>query len=99
MTGFLAPLLHGIAMLAGYVGITEPGETLATLGALALVGALAAVVVALVRATLAASPRHLAVGLRARRHAVLLGRLPDASHPDARGHVRSRAPGLSASAA
>lgn len=86
-------LMHGITVLLGVLGLQGPGVTLATLGALALVGVLGAAIVALVRATLAAAPRHMTVGLRARRHAVLLGHLPDASHPDARGHVRSRAPG------
>lgn len=93
MTEFLAELLHGVAVVLGVLGVGAPGSMLASLGALALVGALGAAIVALVRATLAATPRHLAVGLRARGHAVLLGHLPDASHPDARGHVRSRAPG------
>jgi hypothetical protein len=93
VTEIFARLLHGIAVLLGVLGIQGPGATLATLGAIALVGALAAAIAALVRATLASAPRHMTVGLRARRHAVLLGHLPDASHPDARGHVRSRAPG------
>jgi hypothetical protein len=93
VTEFLAQLMHGIAVLLGAVGIQGPGATLATLGALALAGTLVAAIAALVRATLAGAPRHMTVGLRARRHAVLLGHLPDASHPDARGHVRSRAPG------
>ncbi|MFT4029698.1 MAG: DUF6412 domain-containing protein [Protaetiibacter sp.] len=99
MTEFLAPFMHGIAVLLGVVGIQGPGATLATLGAMALVGALGTAIVELVRAMIAGVPRHMAVGLRARRHAVLLGLLPDASHPDARGHVRSRAPGLAISAA
>ncbi len=93
MTEFLAQLLHGLAVALGALGPGGTGSVLTTLGALALVGALAAAIAALVRATLASAPRHMAVGLRARRHAVLLGHLPDASHPDARGHVRSRAPG------
>jgi len=99
VTEFLAQLMHGIAVTLGALGIQGPGTALATIGALALVGALAAAMAALVRATLASAPRHMTVGLRARRHAVLLGHLPDASHPDAPGHVRSRAPGLAASAA
>ncbi|PZQ88150.1 MAG: hypothetical protein DI534_11795 [Leifsonia xyli] len=89
MTEFLAPLMHGLAVVLGVLGVQGPGALLATLGALALAG----MIVALVRASLARTPRHLTVGLRARRHAVLLRYLPDASHPDARGHVRSRAPG------
>lgn len=93
MTEAYAQLMHGIAVLLGVLGLQGPGVILATLGALALVGALGTAIVALVRAMLAAAPRHMTVGLRARRHAVLLGHLPDASHPDARGHVRSRAPG------
>ncbi len=93
MTEPFAQLLHGLAVALGVLGIQAPGSVLATLGAIALVGALAAAILALVRATLASAPRHMTVGLRARRHAVLLGHLPDASHPDARGHVRSRAPG------
>ena len=92
-------LLHGVAAVLGVLGLQGPGVLLATLGAAALVGALAAVVAALVRATLASAPQHLAVGLRARRHAILLGHLPDASHPDAPGHIRSRAPGHAATAA
>lgn len=99
MTEAHAQLMHGIAVVLGVLGLQGPGTMLATLGALALVGALGAAIVALVRATLAGSPRHMAVGLRARRHAVLLGHLPDASHPDARGHVRSRAPGRPLAAA
>lgn len=93
MTEVYAELLHGIAVVLGVFGLHGPGTMLATLGALALVGALGAAIVALVRATVATAPRHMAVGLRSRRHAVLLGHLPDASHPDARGHVRPRAPG------
>lgn len=99
MTEAYAQLMHGIAVVLGVLGLQGPGALLATLGALALVGALGAAIVALVRATLAAAPRHMTVGLRARRHAVLLGHLPDASHPDARGHVRSRAPGRPLTAA
>jgi len=99
VTGLLTQLLHGVAVLLGVLGIQGPGALLATLGALALAGAVAAAIVALVRATLAHTPRHMTVGLRARRHAVLLGHLPDASHPDAPGHVRSRAPGRSIAAA
>lgn len=93
MTEVFAQLFHGIAVTLGALGIQGPGAALATVGALALVGALAAAIAALVRASLSGAPRHMTVGLRARRHAVLLGHLPDASHPDARGHVRSRAPG------
>lgn len=92
-------LLHGVAVVLGVLGLQGPGVTLATLGALALGGTLAAAIAALVRATLAGSPRQMTVGLRARRHAVLLGHLPDASHPDAPGHVRSRAPGRRLAAA
>jgi len=93
MTEVYAQLVHGIAVVLGMLGLHGPGTVLATVGALTLIGALTVAIVALVRATLAATPRHMTVGLRARRHAVLLGHLPDASHPDARGHVRSRAPG------
>ncbi|QEO09653.1 DUF6412 domain-containing protein [Protaetiibacter larvae] len=99
MTELSAQLLHGVAVMLGVLGVQGPGVVLATLGAAALVGALAAVLVALVRASAAAAERLIAVGDRDRRHAILLGRLPDASHPDARGHIRSRAPGLAASAA
>ncbi len=99
MTELFAELLHGIAVVFGMLEPQSAGSMLATLGALALVGALSAAIIALVRASLAATPRHLAVGVRARRHAVLLGHLPDASHPDAPGHVRSRAPGRLAPAA
>lgn len=88
-----APLLHGIAVVLGVLGVQGPGELLASLGAVAITAALAAALVAVVHAVLAARPRHTAVGLRARRHAILLGHLPDESHPDAPGHVRSRAPG------
>lgn len=93
MTELYAELLHGFAVVLGVLDGGGSGTMLATLGAFALVGALATAIAVLLRATLAAAPRHIAVGLRARRHAVLLGHLPDASHPDARGHVRSRAPG------
>ncbi|AYF97066.1 DUF6412 domain-containing protein [Protaetiibacter intestinalis] len=92
-------LMQGVALVLGVLGLHGPGVDLATLGAAALVGALAVAIAVLVRATLAAAPRHMTVGLRARRHAILLGHLPDASHPDARGHVRSRAPGRAAQAA
>ena len=99
MPAFLVALVHGIAVVLGLLGVQEPGAMLASLGAAALTAALAAVLVAVVRATLAARPRITAVGARSRRHAVRLGHLPDFSHPDARGHVRSRAPGLASSAA
>ena len=99
MTELYAHLLHGVAAVLGVLGFQGPGMILATLGAAALIGVLTASLVALVRATGAVSPRLIAVGDRSRRHAILLGHLPDASHPDARGHIRSRAPGLAASAA
>lgn len=99
MTEFFAEVVHGVAVALGVLGLDGPSTMLASLGALALVGALGAAIVCIVRATLAATPRHLAVGLRARGHAVLLEHLPNASHPDARGHVRSRAPGRSLPAA
>jgi len=99
VTEAYAELMHGIAVVLGVLGFQGPGMILATLGAAALLGAVAAAVVALAHATGAASPRLIAVGHRSRRHAILLGHLPDASHPDARGHIRSRAPGFAASAA
>ncbi|WP_166869499.1 DUF6412 domain-containing protein [Salinibacterium sp. ZJ70] len=99
MPAFLVALLHGIVVVLGMLGVHEPGAMLAALGAAALTAALAAALVAVVRATSAARPRLTAVGARSRRHAVLLGHLPDFSHPDARGHIRSRAPGLALSAA
>ena len=99
MSAYLTPLLHGVAVVLGVLGVQGPGAVLATLGAAALMATLAALLVAVVRSALAARPRHTAVGARARRHAILLGRLPDMSHPDAAGHVRSRAPGRVAPAA
>lgn len=99
MTDAYAQLLHGIAVLLGVFGLEGPGVVLATLGAVALVGALGLVSVALSRVVGVAGPRQLRVGARSRRHAVLLGHLPDASHPDARGHIRSRAPGQAVPAA
>lgn len=93
MRAALLPIVHGIAVVLGMLGVQSPDQALAALGAATLVGALASVLAAAVRAVLARRPRLTAVGARARRHAILLGHLPDESHPDAPGHVRSRAPG------
>ncbi|TXK19629.1 hypothetical protein [Homoserinibacter sp. GY 40078] len=94
MTESYAALLHAVGVVLATLGFEGPAVLLVTLGATALVGAMGAALVALVRLVLAARPRILAVGSRDRRHAVQLGHLPDAAHPDARGHIRSRAPGL-----
>jgi hypothetical protein len=67
---------------------------LPTLGLLAIL-VLTVAVVAVVAITLIAVPRSSRVGGRARGHAVLLSTLPSFSHPDAAGHRRSRAPGVS----
>jgi len=53
-----------------------------------------AVAVWVVAQTVVAVPRSRTIGGRARSHAILLSVLPVSSHPDAAGHVRSRAPGL-----
>lgn len=65
--------------------------------ALPAVGLLAiaalAVAVWVVAQSVVSVPRFRGVGGRSSGHAVLLAVLPPASHPDAAGHVRSRAPG------
>jgi hypothetical protein len=67
---------------------------LPTLGMLAILF-LTVAIVAVVATVLIGVPRSRAVGGRARSHAVLLSTLPSSSHPDAAGHARSRAPGMS----
>ena len=66
---------------------------LPSLGALVVVTVVATLLVLVARTVGVIADRLTAVGSRSRRHAILLAFLPDASHPDARGHVRSRAPG------
>jgi hypothetical protein len=66
---------------------------LPSLGALVVVSVVATVLVLVARTVGVIAERLTAVGARSRKHAVLLAVLPDASHPNARGHVRSRAPG------
>jgi Family of unknown function (DUF6412) len=78
--------------VGAYVGVTLEAA-LPSIGAIVLVTMLAAVLVLVARSAAVLGDRMIAVGARARRHAILLALLPDASHPDARGHVRSRAPG------
>jgi hypothetical protein len=72
---------------------------LPTLGMLAIllltVPVLTVAIIAVVAIALIAVPRSSAVGRRARGHAVLLSAPPASSHPDAAGHARSRAPGMS----
>jgi hypothetical protein len=63
-------------------------------GALVIVTLLAVVLAIVLRSGAAPAPHALAVGDRARDHAVLLAELPRFSHPDARGHARPRAPGV-----
>ena len=78
--------------VGAYLGVVADAA-LPTVGALALVAVLAALLVLVARSGGVKAERMIAVGARSRRHAIQLAVLPDASHPDARGHVRSRAPG------
>ena len=81
-----------VRAVGAYFGVLADAA-LPQVGALVLVTMLAALLVLVARSIVVRSERMIAVGARARRHAVQLAVLPDASHPDARGHVRSRAPG------
>ncbi|HEX7835462.1 MAG TPA: DUF6412 domain-containing protein [Pseudolysinimonas sp.] len=67
---------------------------LPTLGVLTIL-VLAVAIIAVVVIVLVGVPRSRRIGGRAHGHAVLLSMLPSSSHPDAAGHARSRAPGIS----
>ena len=81
-------MLNLVRLLA--MPISAPSAMLA---ALALVAVLAAALAVVIRSGGIPVPRMSAVGRRTSRDAVLLSVLPASSHPDAAGHVRSRAPG------
>ena len=78
--------------MGAYLGVLADAM-LPTLGALVVVTVVATLLVLVARTVGVVGERSIAIGARSRQHAVLLAILPDASHPDARGHVRSRAPG------
>lgn len=89
----MAVVRFAIALVSGSLAPQLADVAAPSLPLLALVAVLAVAIVAAVQLGVAA-PRHTAVGGRARTHAVLLAMLPAASHPDAAGHARPRAPGL-----
>jgi hypothetical protein len=81
-----------VRAMGAYVGVLADAM-LPSIGALVVVTVVATLLVLVARTVGVVAERRTAVGARSRRHAILLDVLPDASHPDARGHVRSRAPG------
>ncbi len=85
----IAVIVHAVG---AYLGVFADAM-IPSLGALVVVTVVATVLVLVARTVGVVAERLTAVGARSRKHAVLLTLLPDASHPDARGHVRSRAPG------
>ena len=89
MIGLFAEWMRAVG---AYIGVAFDAA-LPSIGAIVLVTVLAAVLVLVARSAVVLGAQMIAVGTRARRHAIQLVFLPDASHPDARGHVRSRAPG------
>ena len=85
-----------VRTIGAYLGLhvgAVADAMLPSLGALVAVAVVAALLLLVARSVGVVAARRTAVGARSRQHAVLLAVLPDASHPDARGHVRSRAPG------
>jgi hypothetical protein len=88
-----AVIVRSVGAFLGLHAGAVADAMLPSLGALVVVTVVATVLVLVARTVGVVAERLTAVGARSRKHTVLLSLLPDASHPDARGHVRSRAPG------
>jgi hypothetical protein len=88
-----AVILRALGAYLGVHAVAAADAVLPSLGALVVVTVVATLLLLIARRVGVVAERRTAVGARSRQHAVLLALLPDASHPDARGHVRSRAPG------
>ena len=86
------PIAVMIRAVSAYLGVLADAMV-PSVGALVVVTLVATVLVLVARTVGVVAERVGAVGARSRRHVIMLAFLPDASHPDARGHVRSRAPG------
>jgi hypothetical protein len=89
-----AVIVRAVSAFLGLHAGAVTDAVLPSIGALVVVTVVATLLLLAARSVGVAAERRTAVGARSRRHAVQLSLLPDASHPDARGHVRSRAPGL-----
>lgn len=88
-----------LGVLAATVGLSAAAGIVDGTASLAIIAATALLVITAAVLATVAPPRTLTVGARSRAHREALSSIPEPTHPDTAGRVRSRAPGKAAQAA